>query len=253
MKGKAATKTAKATASAGSGGPLLEVEGVSAGYTDVNILEEVSIRIEEGEIVTVIGPNGAGKSTLMKTVFGLTRLRGGSVVFRGEDISGLRPDLIVRRGIGYVPQERNTFPSLTALENLEMGSFIDRGLLEKNLDEVLRIFPEIGGRLHQKAGTMSGGEQKMVAIGRALIAEPALLLLDEPSSALSPKLADQVFEKVVEINETGTAIMMVEQNAKKALSISDRGYVLEMGRNRYEGRGRTLLEDADVRGLYLGG
>ena len=232
---------------------LLEVEGVFAGYTDVNILEGVSIRIEEGEIVTVIGPNGAGKSTLMKTVFGLTKLRGGRVVFKGEDISGMRPDLIVRRGVGYVPQERNTFPSLTALENFEMGAFINEDILDENLEEVLRIFPEIKGRLHQKVGTMSGGEQKMVAIGRALITEPALLLLDEPSSALSPKLIDQVFGKVVEINEIGTAIMMVEQNAKKALAISDRGYVLEMGKNRYEGPGKTLLEDADVRGLYLGG
>lgn len=232
---------------------MLVVEGVSAGYTDVDILEEVSIKIDEGEIVTVIGPNGAGKSTLMKTVFGLTRLRDGRVVFRGEDISRMRPDLIVRRGIGYVPQERNTFPSLTALENFEMGAFTNEKLLDNNLEEVLGIFPEMRGRLHQKVGTMSGGEQKMVAIGRALITEPSLLLLDEPSSALSPKLADQVFGKVAEINELGTAIMMVEQNARKALAISDRGYVLEMGKNRYEGPGRTLLEDADVRGLYLGG
>lgn len=152
-----------------------------------------------------------------------------------------------------MPQERNFFASLTALENLEMGAFINEDLLDKNLDDVLKIFPELEGRLHQKVGTMSGGEQKMVAIGRALITEPALLLLDEPSSSLSPKLADQVFGKVTEINEIGTAIMMVEQNAKKALSISDRGYVLEMGRNRYEGNGKSLLEDADVRGLYLGG
>jgi len=172
---------------------------------------------------------------------------------RGEVISGLRADLIVRRGVGYVPQERNIFPSLSARENFEMGAFIKRDLLDKGLEEVLRIFPEIKGRMDQKVGTMSGGEQKMVAIGRALVAEPALLLLDEPSSALSPKLVDQVFSKVVEINEMGTAIMMVEQNAKKALAISDQGYVLEMGRNRYEGPGRTLLEDADVRGLYLGG
>ncbi|HPJ30435.1 MAG TPA: ABC transporter ATP-binding protein [Methanothrix sp.] len=232
---------------------ILEVESVFAGYTDVNILENVSMRIDEGEIVTVIGPNGAGKSTLMKTVFGLTKLRGGRVVFRGEEISGMRPDLIVRRGVGYVPQERNIFASLSARENFEMGAFTNRELLDVNLDEVLRIFPEIKGRMDQKVGTMSGGEQKMVAIGRALIAEPALLLLDEPSAALSPKLVDQVFEKVTEINLMGTAIMMVEQNAKKALAISDRGYVLEMGRNRYEGPGRTLLLDADVRGLYLGG
>jgi ABC-type branched-subunit amino acid transport system ATPase component len=232
---------------------MLEVEDVFAGYTDVDILGGVSIRIDEGEIVTVIGPNGAGKSTLMKTVFGLTKLRGGRVVFRGQDISDMRPDLIVRRGVGYVPQERNTFPSLTALENFEMGAFTNEDLLDENLDEVLRIFPEIEERLHQKVGTMSGGEQKMVAIGRALITEPVLLLLDEPSSALSPKLADQVFGKVVEINEIGTAIMMVEQNAKKALAISERGYVLEMGKNRFEGPGKTLLEDADLRELYLGG
>lgn len=237
----------------GGGIFILEVESVSAGYTDVNILEGVSMRIDEGEVVTVIGPNGAGKSTLMKTIFGLTKLRGGRVVFRGEEISRLRPDLIVRKGVGYVPQERNIFPSLSARENFEMGAYTNGDLLEKNLVEVLRIFPEMKGRMDQKVGTMSGGEQKMVAIGRALIAEPALLLLDEPSSALSPRLADQVFSKILEINEMGTSIMMVEQNAKKALAISDRGYVLEMGRNRYEGPGRTLLEDADVRGLYLGG
>ena len=231
---------------------ILEVERVSAGYTDVNILEGVSMRIDEGEIVTVIGPNGAGKSTLMKTVFGLTKLRGGRVVFRGEEISGMRPDLIVRRGVGYVPQERNIFASLSARENFEMGAFTNRELLDKNLDEVLRIFPEIKGRMDQKVGTMSGGEQKMVAIGRALIAEPALLLLDEPSAALSPKLVDQVFEKVTEINLMGTAIMMVEQNAKKALAISDRGYVLETGRIALQGTGPELLSSAEVQRAYLG-
>ena len=232
---------------------MLEVNDVVAGYTDVDILHGVSIDVDEGEIVTIIGPNGAGKSTLMKTVFGLTKLRGGKVFFKGEDITGMRPDRVVRLGIGYVPQERNVFSSLTVLENLEMGAFVDHKLLDQNLEDVLRIFPELEGRLQQKAGTMSGGEQKMVAIGRAFITEPSLLLLDEPSSALSPKLADQVFQKVIEINETGTAIMMVEQNAKKALSISDRGYILEMGENRFEGAGKSLLEDADVRGLYLGG
>jgi len=205
----------------------------------------------------VAAGNQAGRSlasAISTAGRGATRkLRGGRVVFRGEEISGMRPDLIVRKGVGYVPQERNIFPSLTARENFEMGAFTNGDLLDKNLDEVLRIFPEIEVRMDQKVGTMSGGEQKMVAIGRALIAEPDLLLLAEPSSALSPKLMDQVFGKVVEINEMGTAIMMVEQNAKKALAISDRGYVLEMGRNRYEGPGRTLLEDADVRGLYLGG
>lgn len=232
---------------------MLRVDNVVAGYTDVDILHGVSIQIDKNEIVTVIGPNGAGKSTLMKTIFGLTKFRGGEILFGGESIVGMRPDKIVRKGMGYVPQERNIFPTLTVLENLEIGVFVDRGCLDENLGEVLRIFPELRGRLHQKTGTMSGGEQKMVAVGRALITEPALLLLDEPSSGLSPKLRDLLFQKIEAINETGTAIMMVEQNAKKALAISDRGYILEMGKNRFEGEGKSLLEDADVRGLYLGG
>jgi ABC-type branched-chain amino acid transport systems, ATPase component len=232
---------------------MLRVDNVVAGYTDVDILHGVSIQIDKNEIVTVIGPNGAGKSTLMKTIIGLTKFRGGEILFGGESIVGMRPDTIVRKGMGYVPQERNIFPTLTVLENLEIGVFVDRGCLDENLGEVLRIFPELRGRLHQKTGTMSGGEQKMVAVGRALITEPALLLLDEPSSALSPKLRDLLFQKIEAINETGTAITMVEQNAKKALAISDRGYILEMGKNRFEGEGKSLLEDADVRGLYLGG
>ncbi len=232
---------------------MLRVDNVVAGYTDVDILHGVSIQIDKNEIVTVIGPNGAGKSTLMKTIIGLTKFRGGEILFGGESIVGMRPDKIVRKGMGYVPQERNIFPTLTVLENLEIGVFVDRGCLDENLGEVLRIFPELRGRLHQKTGTMSGGEQKMVAVGRALITEPALLLLDEPSSALSPKLRDLLFQKIEAINETGTAITMVEQNAKKALAISDRGYILEMGKNRFEGEGKSLLEDADVRGLYLGG
>jgi len=232
---------------------MLRMEDATAGYAGMDIVHGVSLEVGEREIVTIIGPNGAGKSTVMKTVFGLTDLRGGRVFFEDADISSLRPDRIVRLGIGYVPQERNVFPALTVRENLEMGAFTIGCCIDDRLEEVLSIFPELKDKLGRKAGTMSGGEQKMLAISRALVTKPKLLLLDEPSSTLSPRLSDQVFSKIREINHSGTAIMMVEQNARKALAISDRGYILEMGRKRFEGPARSLLDDADVRKLYLGG
>jgi ABC-type branched-subunit amino acid transport system ATPase component len=231
---------------------ILGLEGVTAGYTDENIINEVYLYIEEGEIVTIIGPNGAGKSTLMKTVFGLTRLRKGKIHLRNQDITGKRPEELVGLGIAYVPQERNIFSSLTTKENLEIGDYAKGGGSESRLESVLEIFPELRRKIGQKAGTMSGGEQKMLAVGRALIAEPSLLLLDEPSSALSPKIMAQLFAKIKEINEQGTTIMMVEQNARKALATSDRGYILEMGRNRFQGPASSLLDDTDVCRLYLG-
>jgi len=231
---------------------ILQVEGVVSGYTDINILNGVSIHIEKGEIVSIIGPNGAGKSTLLKTIIGMLKPRGGSIFFDGQDIAGMTTHNIVARGMGFVPQEKNTFPSLTVMENLEMGAFLKREMGDV-LAEVFDIFPVLRDKKHQRATTLSGGEIKMLAMGRAMMPEPQVLLLDEPTAGLSPKLREVVFEEIKDINGTGTTILMVEQNAKKALSISHRGYVLEMGENRFEGEGSTLLEDENVLKLYLGG
>jgi ABC-type branched-subunit amino acid transport system ATPase component len=232
---------------------MLKLIDVVSGYTDVNIIRGVSMEIAKNEIVTIIGPNGSGKSTLMKTIFGLVKLRSGQILFDGFDISQLRTDKIVRKGIGYVPQERNVFPSLTLLENLEMGAFTHMDGFKDGLEEFYSIFPELKKKGEQKVGTMSGGEQKMVAIGRARILMPSLLLLDEPSSGLSPKIRDILFNKLVDINELGTALMIVEQNAKLALAVSHRGYVLEMGKKRFSGEAKSLLANEAVKKLYLGG
>ena len=232
---------------------MLKLIDVVSGYTDVNIIQGLSIEVDKNEIVSIIGPNGSGKSTLMKTIFGLIELRGGKILFDGSKISHLRTDKIVKMGIGYVPQEKNVFSSLTVMENLEMGAFIQRDRFEEGFDGVFNIFPELKEKSGQKAGTMSGGEQKMVAVGRAMILMPTLLLLDEPSSGLSPKLRTVLFKKLVEINELGASLMIVEQNAKMALSVSHRGYVLEMGKKRFEGRGISLLENEEVKKLYIGG
>ncbi len=231
---------------------ILQVEGVVSGYTDIDILNGVSIHIEKGEIVSIIGPNGAGKSTLLKTIIGMLKPRSGSIFFDGQDIAGMTTHNIVARGMGFVPQEKNTFPSLTVMENLEMGAFLKREMGDV-LEEVFDIFPVLRDKKHQRATTLSGGEIKMLAMGRAMMPEPKVLLLDEPTAGLSPKLREVVFEKIMDINGTGTTILMVEQNAKKALSISHRGYVLEMGENRFEGEGSSLLEDENVLKLYLGG
>ena len=231
---------------------ILQVEEVVSGYTDINILNGVSIHIEKGEIVSIIGPNGAGKSTLLKTIIGMLKPRSGSIFFDSWDIAGMTTHNIVARGMGFVPQEKNTFPSLTVMENLEMGAFLKREMGDV-LEEVFDIFPVLRDKKHQRATTLSGGEIKMLAMGRAMMPEPTVLLLDEPTAGLSPKLREVVFEKIMDINGTGTTILMVEQNAKKALSISHRGYVLEMGENRFEGEGSSLLEDENVLKLYLGG
>jgi len=231
---------------------ILQVEGVVSGYTDIDILNGVSIHIEKGEIVSIIGPNGAGKSTLLKTIIGMLKPRSGSILFKGQDIAGMTTHNIVAIGMGFVPQEKNTFPSLSVMENLEMGAFLKDGMGDV-LDEVFDIFPVLRDKKHQRATTLSGGEIKMLAMGRAMMPEPQVLLLDEPTAGLSPKLREVVFEKIMDINGTGTTILMVEQNAIKALSISHRGYVLEMGENRFEGEGSTLLEDENVLKLYLGG
>ena len=232
---------------------ILKVDDIVSGYTDLDILHGISILIKPGEIISIIGPNGSGKSTLMKTIFGLLRIRSGEIVFKGDDITGIKPNVIVRKGMGYVPQEKEFFPSLTVLENLEMGAFIRSDDISGSLEQVYNIFPILKEKQRIKAGSMSGGEQRMVGIGRALILSPDLLLLDEPSAGLAPVMRDMVFGKLIEINESGTSILIVEQNAKRSLGISDRGYVLEMGRNRFEGKGEELLENEDVLRLYLGG
>ncbi|HQQ36463.1 MAG TPA: ABC transporter ATP-binding protein [Methanothrix sp.] len=231
---------------------MLRLESVTAGYTDENIIHEVTLEVEEGEIVSIIGPNGSGKSTLMKSVFGLTRMRGGRIRFLGQDVTGKRPDELVRLGLAYVPQERNVFSSLTVKENLEMGGVSLAGEMEERLEGVLELFPRLAERLGQRAGTLSGGEQKMLAVGRAMVTRPSLLMLDEPSAALSPKVMGQLFAEIEEINRRGVTILMVEQNARRALAISDRGYILEMGRNRFQGPAKSLLDNPEVCSLYLG-
>ena len=231
---------------------MLRLESVTAGYTDENIIHEVTLEVEEGEIVSIIGPNGSGKSTLMKSVFGLTRMRGGRISFLGRDVTGKRPDELVRLGLAYVPQERNVFSSLTVKENLEMGGVSLAGEMDERLESVLGLFPKLAERLGQRAGTLSGGEQKMLAVGRAMVTRPSLLMLDEPSAALSPKVMGQLFAEIEEINRRGVTILMVEQNARRALAISGRGYILEMGRNRFQGPAKSLLDNPEVCSLYLG-
>jgi branched-chain amino acid transport system ATP-binding protein len=234
---------------------LLRAEALTAGYGKMAILHDVTFIVTPGELVAVIGPNGAGKSTAFKVIVGFLKPTEGRVLFDGDDITGLRPDQVLRRGLAYVPQGRVVFPQMTVLENLEMGAYIERDSrkIRDSLDRVYALFPVLGERRQQKAGTMSGGEQQMVAIGRALMTHPKLVLLDEPSLGLSPKYVALIFEKLVEMKKSGYTLMVVEQNAAKALSVADRGYVLELGRNRFDGSGQTLLTDPEVKRLYLGG
>lgn len=233
--------------------PLLEVQDVYAGYVkDLDILQGINFQIAPGELVAVIGPNGAGKSTLAKAIFGLLTPHQGSIVFKGQNIVGLKSDQIVQRGMGYVPQISNVFRSLTVEENLEMGAFVLDQPLQALKESVFSRFPKLADRRKQRAGTLSGGERQMLAMGKALMLKPSLLLLDEPSAALSPILVNSVLEQIREINRSGTAIVLVEQNARKALEMADRGYVLEAGRDRFEGRGVDLLNDPKVGELYLG-
>ncbi len=232
---------------------LLEASGVVAGYGETEVLHGVSIVVDRAEIVTIIGPNGCGKSTLMKAIAGLVRVRTGSVVFRGEDISGVSPELIVRTGLCYVPQTDNVFPSLTIRENLEMGAFVRRGDYRDRIEEMFGIFPDLSIQPGRKAGSLSGGQRQMLAIARALMLDPELLLLDEPSAGLSPAMMNTVFERVREINQAGVALLMVEQNARQALGMSHRGYVLVAGEKRLEDTGKDLLDNPEVASLYLGG
>ena len=232
---------------------LLEVENVYAGYVqDLSILQGINFRIAPGELVAVIGPNGAGKSTLAKTIFGLLTPSQGKIVFKGQNIGGLMSNEIVPLGMGYVPQITNVFTSLNVEENLEMGAFISKGSIQSAKERIFAMFPRLKERRRQRAGTLSGGERQMLAMGRALMLEPDLLILDEPSAALSPILVSSVFEQIKAINRNGTAIILVEQNAKKALAMADRGYVLENGKDRFQGAGTELLNDPKVGELYLG-
>ncbi len=232
---------------------ILTTKDVVAGYIpEVDILNGASMRAAQGEVVTIVGPNGAGKSTLIKTIFGLLTPRSGSIVYRGDEISGLRPHDITRRGLSYVPQLDNVFPTLTVEENLELGA-LAKGKPTERIERMYELFPRLGERRKQDAGTMSGGERQMVAMARALMPDPDVLLLDEPSAGLAPAFVDAIFEKVKEVNEAGVTIVMVEQNAVRALAMSDRGYVLDLGKDRYEGRGQDLINDPKVAELYLGG
>jgi ABC-type branched-subunit amino acid transport system ATPase component len=234
-------------------GAILVTEDLVAGYLpEVDVLNGVSLRVDEGEIVTMIGPNGAGKSTLVKTIFGLLAPRSGRILFRGEEISGVKPHTLCRLGLSYVPQLDNVFPTLTTEENLEMGS-LDRARTGEQIERMYELFPRLGERRTQAAGTMSGGERQMVAMARALMPDPQVLLLDEPSAGLAPAFVEAIFEKVEDINRAGVTIVMVEQNARRALGMSSRGYVLDLGEDRFEGPGPALLQDPKVAELYLGG
>jgi branched-chain amino acid transport system ATP-binding protein len=233
---------------------MLEVAALEAGYDDALIVRGADLVVEREQIIAIVGPNGAGKSTLLKAVYGLIRPRGGSVRFEGEDVTGARPDKLTRRGMNLVPQTENVFPTLTVAENLHVGALVvPREERKAETARVLELFPLLAERRRQRAGSLSGGQRKLVALARALVARPRLLLLDEPSAGLSPIAIDLVFEKLVEIRSLGIAVVMVEQNARRALALADVGYVLDTGRNAYSGPGKQLLDDPRVVELYLGG
>lgn len=234
---------------------MLTIKHLTAGYGGPLVLKDVNLHVNEGEIVTLIGPNGAGKSTVLRSIFGITQIeKKSSIEYFSEELVGTPTERIVRRGICYVPQGRSIFGTMTVEENLEMGAFIrkDKKKIADQMATIYKKFPRLKERRHQKAKTLSGGEQQMIAIGRALMLNPQLLLLDEPSLGLAPQIIADVFQKLQEIRDNGTSILMVEQNANQALAISDRGYVLELGQNKYEGTGKDLLNDPKVGELYLG-
>jgi branched-chain amino acid transport system ATP-binding protein len=236
-----------------AGGTILEARGLVAGYLpEVDILNGCDLSLAAGEIVGIIGPNGAGKSTLLKSIFGLVPVRRGEVTLRGEPITNLAAHRLVALGVGYVPQTQNVFPSLTIAENLEMGAYLRPKALKERLAFVTELFPLLGERRNQRCSALSGGERQMVAMARALMMDPEVVLLDEPSAGLSPAYQDQVFARVKEINQTGVSVIMVEQNARRCLQICHRGYVLDQGTNAYTGSGAGLLRDPKVIELYLG-
>ena len=228
-------------------------EAMTGGYGDADILHDCTIGVDEGEIAVVVGPNGAGKSTAMKAVFGMLGLRSGRVMMDGEDITALKPQERVRKGMGFVPQTNNVFPSLTVLENLEMGAFVRADDVADTLSQVLELFPVLKEKADQPAGELSGGQRQQVAVGRALMTQPKVLMLDEPTAGVSPIVMDELFDRIIEVARTGIAILMVEQNAKQALHIADKGFVLVQGRNRYTDTGQALLADNNVRKAFLGG
>lgn len=232
---------------------VIEVKDLVAGYLPgVNILNGTNFHADKGELIGIIGPNGAGKSTLLKAIFGLVKVREGSITLNGESIVGLKSNQLVTKGVGFIPQNNNVFPSLTIEENLQMGAFQDPENYSERLDFVISIFEELGKRLKQRAGSLSGGERQMVAMSRALMMDPTVLLLDEPSAGLSPVRQDEAFLRVSDINKAGVTCIMVEQNARRCLQISDRAYVLDQGKDAVVGTGRELLNDPQVIGLYLG-
>ena len=232
---------------------VLHAQDLVAGYIpEVNILNGCDLEVRAGEFVGIIGPNGAGKSTLLKAILGMCKIRSGSITLNGQDITGRKAHELVPLGVGYVPQTKNVFPSLTVKENLEMGCFLKPSVFKDRFAYVAQMFPKLADRAAQRAGALSGGERQMVAMGRALMLEPKVLLLDEPSAGLSPALQDEVFVQCRTINAAGVAILMVEQNARRCLQVVNRGYVLDQGRNAYTGTGRELLGDPNVIELYLG-
>ncbi len=235
-----------------SDAPVLELQSVYGGYGNTEILHGVCLEVSNGEIVVIIGPNGAGKSTAIKAVFGLLRLSSGKVFLDGEDITNTPPEKVVRKGVCYVPQTENIFPGLTVEENLEMGAYVREDDFRPRLAEIYDLFPPLAGKRKQAAGALSGGQRQMVAMGKALMLEPRILMLDEPTAGLSPKIRHEIFSTVKTINATGIPVLMVEQNAKQALNIADKGYVLVDGRNEFTGTGQELLNNQKIAEMFLG-
>ena len=231
----------------------LKAKNITAGYGGVDIIENLNLFVNEGEIVVIVGPNGAGKSTAMKAMLGMLKLTKGSVVFSEKNIDNMLPQERVSLGIAFVPQNQNVFTGLTVEENLEMGAFLRNDNIKKTIEEVYELFPILKEKKHQNAGELSGGQRQQVAFGRALMTMPKILMLDEPTAGVSPIVMDELFSRIIEVGKTGVGILMVEQNAKQALSIADRGYVLVNGKNRNEGSGEELLNNPDVRKSFLGG
>ena len=233
--------------------PFLIGEAMTGGYGAADILHGCTIAVEKGEIAVIVGPNGAGKSTAMKAVFGMLKLRQGSVRLMGEDITALSPQARVRKGMGFVPQVNNVFPTMSVEENLEMGALIRRDDFSDTMAQVYDLFPILKQKRHQAAGELSGGQRQQVAVGRALMTRPTVLMLDEPTAGVSPIVMDELFDRIIEIARTGISILMVEQNARQALEIADRGYVLVQGQNRFTDTGKALMADPEVRRSFLGG
>ena len=232
---------------------FLNAENMLGGYGETTILNDCSISVKKGEIAVIVGPNGAGKSTAMKAIFGMLDLRAGNIIFDGKDISDLKPQERVRSGMGFVPQTHNVFTSMTVMENLEIGGFTNQENLSKNISEVFKLFPVLEEKQKQLVGELSGGQRQQVAVGRALMTNPKLLMLDEPTAGVSPLVVQELFEKITSIARTGIAILMVEQNARQALEIADNGFVLVQGENKYTDKGSKLLSNKEVRKAFLGG